>query len=101
MNMENFNYRQELADKIQEAPKEDREEILAEAKATVDYWKAREEKLKEADAQDQAINRAVYQKENIIFDGVARAVCEKYGLRIDKEDKTSILINIKRSLQRT
>jgi len=99
--MENMNYRQELADEIKDAPKEERQEILDKAKLTVDYWKAREEKLREADAKELSINRAKYQAEKIVFDGIAKAVCEKYGLHIDEEDKTGILASIQRKLRKT
>ncbi len=54
--MENFEsqqYRDELAKEIKEVPKEDRKDVLENAKENPDYWRARTEKIKEQQDEEE------------------------------------------------
>jgi len=57
--MENFEsqqFRDELAKEIEEAPKEERRDILERAKETPEYWQARTEKIKERQDEEEIDN---------------------------------------------
>jgi len=46
-------FREELAKEIKDAPKEERKEILEQAKETPEYWQARGEKIKERQDEEE------------------------------------------------
>lgn len=52
-NIESQQFRDELAEEIAEAPKEERKDILDEAKGMPEYWQARGEKIKERQDEEE------------------------------------------------
>ena len=52
-NFESQQFRDELAKKIIETPKNEREEILAQAKQTPEYWQARSDKIHERENEEE------------------------------------------------
>ncbi|MBU0476819.1 DUF1700 domain-containing protein [Patescibacteria group bacterium] len=81
--MENFEsqqFRNELAKGIKEVPKEERKDILGEAKETSEYWQARGEKISERQNEEEIDDGlGVLLKKKTIYHGSGTSGIEQFN----------------------
>lgn len=81
--MENFKsqqFRGELAKEIKEAPKDERKQILEEAKQTPEYWQARSEKISEKqDAEEINDGLGILVKKKTLYHGSGISGVESFN----------------------
>ncbi len=86
-NFEQIKYREELAKKIKEAPKENRKDILEETKETPKYWQARTEKIKERQEEQEVDDGlGVLVNKKTLYHGSGTSGIEKF----DKAEEDTV-----------
>lgn len=88
-NFESQKYRDELAEKIKEFPKEERKEVLGKAKEIPHYWQARTKKIKERQDEEEIDDGfGVLVKKKTLYHGSGISGIKKQGKFNKAEEDT-------------
>lgn len=85
-------YRNNLAEEIKNAPKEDRKEILEEAKENPEYWKARNKKIEGRQPEEEPINDSLgvfIKGKKILYHGSGTPGLKREGLKIWEDNRNT------------
>lgn len=92
---ENFEpdiYRDNLAEEIKDAPKEERKEILEQAEEDPEYWKARNRKIETRQPEEEPIDDGlgVFIKKKTLYRGEGHRGSKSEGLKVAEDTRSTV-----------
>lgn len=84
-------YRDELAEQLKDAPKEERHEILETAKEDPEYWKARNKKIEGRQNEEEIDDGlGIFVKHKTLYRGEGHRGHDKQGLKIAEDTRSTV-----------